>query len=127
MTGNILSYYKVKAVKNTVIEDMEDEVDELPDLYFPRASAILFDEIYHGNYGVLPSSKFVEFIETLGEVFHSEDLAGRLHKVDPNESVSLDYFSFVRWYVEKEVSLDSTEEAECLVGWSCKVILMDLK
>ena len=38
-------------------------------------------------------------------------------KVDPNESVSLDRFAFLRWYVDKEVSLDSTEEAERLVGW----------
>ena len=31
------------------------------------------------------------------------------------------------WYVEKEVSLDSVEDAEFLVGWSCKVSLMDLQ
>ena len=28
--------------------------------------------------------KFVELIETLGESFHSEDMAGHLRKVDPN-------------------------------------------
>ena len=62
-------------------------------------------------------------IETLGEGFHGEELAGQLRKVDPNESGSLDRFAFVRWYVdlvegpdgdklEEEVSLDSAEEAE---------------
>ena len=34
-------------------------------------------------------------IETIGEGFHSEELAGCLRKVDPNESVSLDPFTFV--------------------------------
>ena len=47
-------------------------------------------------------------------------------KVYPNESGSLEHFDFVRWYVNKEVSLDSAEEAYCFVGWGCKVILMDL-
>ena len=89
-------------------EDVEDDVYEIPDSYFSKAAAILFDEIYHGKAGFLPLSKFVEFIETLGGGFHSEDLASHLHKVDPNESGSLDYFAFVRWYVKKEVSLDST-------------------
>ena len=50
-----------------------------------------------------------------------------LNKVYPHESGSLDRFAFVRWYVDKEVSLDSTEEAERLVGWYCKVRLMDLQ
>ena len=125
--GNTPFSYNCKTVKKTLIEDVEYDLDELPDSDFAKATARLFDKIDHGKYGFLPPSKFVDFIETLGEVFHSEDLAGRLHKVDPNESVSLDYFSFVRWYVEKELSLDSTEEAEYLVGWSCKVILIDLK
>ena len=51
--------------------------------------------------------------------FHGEDLAGQLRKVDPNESGSLDHFSFVLCYVElfegpdvnkleEEVSLEST-------------------
>ena len=66
-------------------------------------------------------------IETLVEVFHSEELTGHLWKVDPKESGSLDRFDFVRWYVDEEVSLDLSEEAECLVGWACKVILMGLK
>ena len=54
--------------------------------------------------------KFVELIETLGEGFHSDDLAGNLRKVYPNKSGSLDRFAFVRWCVEKELSLDSAEE-----------------
>ena len=52
----------------------------------------------------------------LGEGFHIEDMAGHPHKVDTNESVSLDRFPFVRWYVGEEVSLDSIEEEERLVG-----------
>ena len=66
-------------------------------------------------------------IKTLGGGGHSEDLAGHLRKVDPNESDSLDRFSFVRWYVDKEVSLESVEEAERLVGWDCRVSLLDLQ
>ena len=34
---------------------------------------------------------------------------------------------FLKWYVNKEVSLDSAEEAERLVGWACKVSLMNLQ
>ena len=54
-------------------------------------------------------------------------MADHLKKVDPNESGSLDRFVFVRRYVGNEVSLDSTEEAECLVGWGCKVSMMYLQ
>ena len=72
-------------------------------------------------------SNFVDFIETIGEGFHSEELAGHLRKVDPNEGGSLDRFDLVRWYVDKDVSLESTGEAECLVSCGCKVILMDLQ
>ena len=50
-----------------------------------------------------------------------------LRKLDPNESVSLDRFAFVRWYVGKEVSMVSVEEAERLVGWGCKIRLIDLQ
>ena len=50
-----------------------------------------------------------------------------LQKVDPNESGRLDRFYFVRWYVDDEVSLESTEKVENLVGWVCKVSLMDLQ
>ena len=49
-----------------------------------------------------------------------------MQKVDPNESSSLDRFDFVRWYVVEEVSMDSTEETESLVGWNCNIILMKL-
>ena len=88
---------------------------------------IVRDKIDHRKDGVLPSSKFVDLIETLGEGFHSEELAGHLWKLDLNESGTLDRFAFVRWYVVEEVYLESTEKAEHLVGWSCKVILMDLQ
>ena len=66
-------------------------------------------------------------VETIGEGFHNEKLAGHLRKVYPNESGSLDRFDFVRWYVVEEVSLDSAEEAELLVGWDCKVSMLDLQ
>ena len=45
---------------------MEDDVDELPDSDFSKASARVFDKIDNGNYGVLILSKSVDFIETLG-------------------------------------------------------------
>ena len=54
-------------------------------------------------------------------------MAGNLWKVHPNESGSLDRFSFVRWYVDKEVFLESSEDEERLVGWYCKVSLMDFQ
>ena len=127
MTGNILSSSKGKTGNKTVIEDVEYDVDELPDSYFAKAAAGVFDKIDNGKAGVLPLSKFVELVETLGEGFHSEELAGHLWKVDPNESGSLDRFAFVRWYVDEEVSLDSAEEAKKLVGWSCKFSLIDLQ
>ena len=110
-----------------MIEDVEDDVDELPNSYFDKAAAMIFDQIDNGKNGVLPSSIYFYLIETLGEVFHSEDLAGHLRKVDPNESGSLDRFSFVRWYVEEEVSLDSAEDTERLVGWAFKVGLVDIQ
>ena len=47
---------------------------------------------------------------------YSEDRAFHLRKLEPNGSVCLDRFSFVRWYVDKEISLDSADEAESLVG-----------
>ena len=50
-----------------------------------------------------------------------------MRKVDPNESGSLDRLDFVRWYVDEEVSMNSTEDAEHLVGWGCKVSMMDLQ
>ena len=71
----------------------------------------VFDKIYHGRYGIHPWSKSVDLIEILGEGFHFEDLSGHLQKVEPNESGSLGCFPFVRWYVDKGVSIDSAEEA----------------
>ena len=79
----------------------------------------LFYEIDNGKAGLLPSSKFGDLIQIIGVGFHGEDLAGQLRKVDPNESGSLDHFSFVMCYVElfegpdgnkleEEVSLEST-------------------
>ena len=110
-----------------MIEDVEDNINELPDSDFSRAAAIIFDNIDHGKDGFLPLSKFIDLIETLGRGFHSEELAGHLQKLYPNESGSLDHFAFVRWYLDEEVSLDCAEEAECLVGWACKVSLVDLQ
>ena len=67
-----------------MVEDVEDDIEELPDSDFAKASAIIFDKIDHGNDGALLSSKFVDLIETLGEDLNSEELAGNLQKVDPN-------------------------------------------
>ena len=67
-----------------MIEDVEYDVDELPYSYFSKAAARVFDRIDNGKDGVLPSSKFVDLIETLGEGFHSDDLAGHWRKVDTN-------------------------------------------
>ena len=44
----------------------------------------VLDKLYNGKDGSLTSSKFVGLIETLGEVFHSEELTGHLQKLDPN-------------------------------------------
>ena len=109
-----------------MIEDVEDDVDELPDSYFFKSAEISFDRIDHGKDGVLPSSNLVDLIVTLWEGFHSEEVAGHLQKLDPDESVSLEHFAFVGWYVDKYVSLESAEEAEHLVVWVCKVRLVDL-
>ena len=102
-----------------MIEDVEDDIDELPDSYFSRSTVRLFDEVHNGKAVLLPSSKFGDLIEIIGVGFHGEDPAGQLRKVDPNESGSLDNFSFVMCYVElfegpdgnkleEEVSLEST-------------------
>ena len=82
-----------------MIEDVEDDIDELPDSDFSRATVRLFYEIDNGSSGLLPSSNFGELIETIGVGVHGEDLVGQLRKVDPNESGSLDNFSFVMCYV----------------------------
>ena len=118
-TGHITLSSKGKTGKKTVIEDVEDDIDELPDLDFSRATVRLFYEIDNGKPGLLPSSKFGDLIEIIGVGFHGDDLAGQLRKVDPNESGSLDHFPFVMCYVElfegpdgnkleEQVSLEST-------------------
>ena len=50
-----------------------------------------------------------------------------MRKVDPNESGSLDHFTSVRWYVDEEVSMDYSEEAELFLGWDCRVSMLDLQ
>ena len=45
-----------------MIEDVEDDVDEPPDLDFYKATVRVFDEIYNGKAGVLPLSKYVDLI-----------------------------------------------------------------
>ena len=84
MNVNIPSSSKVNTDKNTLIEYVEDDVDELPDSDISKSDAIVFDKIDIDKFGVLKLSKFVDMIQTLGEVFHSDDMAGHLHKVDPN-------------------------------------------
>ena len=64
--------YKDKTGEKTVIEDVEDDVDEPPDSYFYKAAAGVFDEIDNGKSGVLPPSKFFDLVETLGKGFHSD-------------------------------------------------------
>ena len=127
MTGDIPSSCKGNKGKTIVIKYVEDDVDELPDSDFSKSASILFDIIDIGKYCVLTQSKFAEFIETLGGGFHNEDMAGHLRKVHPNESGSLDHFYFIRCCVDKEVSLDSVEQADRLVGWGCKFNLMDIQ
>ena len=85
---------------------MEYDVYELPDSDFSKSTSGVFDKIDNGKDGALLLSKYVDLIETLGEGFHSDDLAVHLRKVDTNESVNLDRFTFVRLYVDEEVSLD---------------------
>ena len=109
------------------MEYVEDDVDEISDSDISKAYARVFDKTYNKKTGVLKFSKFFDTIETLGGGFHSDDLAGHLQKLDPNESGSYDRFESVRWYVNKNFSLDYAEEAERLEGWGCKISLMDLQ
>ena len=51
MTSNIPSPYKGKTVKKTVIKDVKDDIDELPDSDFSRATVRLFYEIDNGKAG----------------------------------------------------------------------------
>ena len=96
---------------------VEDIVYELPDSDFSNAAARVFDKLDNGKYGALPLSRFGDFIEMMrvGGV-HSEDMEVHLRKVYPNKSGSLEHFASVIWYVDEEVSLDSSEKAEHLVG-----------
>ena len=100
MTSNIPLSYKGKTGKKTVIEHVEYNIDELPDSDPPKAAVRVFDKIYNGKAGVLTSSICFDFIETLWGSFHSEDLVVHLNKLYPNESVSMDQFYFLRWYVD---------------------------
>ena len=58
MTGNIPLSFKGKTGKNTVIEDVKDDVYELPDSDFSKSAMRVFDKIDHGKDGVLPLSIF---------------------------------------------------------------------
>ena len=74
MTGNIILSSKGNTSEKTVTEDMEDDLDELPDLDYVKSVAIVFDKMDNKKDVVLPSSIFVDLIETLGEGFHIEEL-----------------------------------------------------
>ena len=65
VTGNIPSSSKGKTGEKTVIEDVGDNIDELPDSCFSKYFRRVFDEIDNGMVGVLPSSKFSDLIKTL--------------------------------------------------------------
>ena len=49
-----------------MIEDVEYNVDVLPDSYFTKAAMRVSDKINNGKADVLPPSKYVDLIETLG-------------------------------------------------------------
>ena len=49
MTGHIPSSSKGKTGKNTVVEDVEDDIDELTDSDFSRATVRLFYERDNGK------------------------------------------------------------------------------
>ena len=66
MTGNTPLSYKVNIGEKTWIEDVEDDLDKIPDSDFSKSAAIIFDKIYNGKDGVLPSSN----------LFFSEDPSG---------------------------------------------------
>ena len=55
MNGNIPSLFKGKTGKNTAIEDVEDDIDELPDSDLAKVAARLFDRIDDEKARVLPS------------------------------------------------------------------------
>ena len=37
-----------------MIEDVEDDINELPDSYYSKAPTVVFDKTYNGKDGVLP-------------------------------------------------------------------------
>ena len=47
---------------------------------------------------------------------HSDYMAVHLRKLNPNVSASLEHFDFKKWYVYKEVSLESADVTEYFVG-----------
>ena len=54
MTGNINLSSKGITGENTVIDDVEDDLDELSDSGFSKSATRVFDIIYNGKDGVLP-------------------------------------------------------------------------
>ena len=54
VTGNITSLYKVNAGKKTVMKDVEDDIDGLPDSDFTKASTRLLGEINNETDAFLP-------------------------------------------------------------------------
>ena len=106
---------------------MEDDVDGLSDSDCSKSAAILLDKIDHGKVGVLPSWNLFDLNKTLWDVFHSEEIEDYLSKVYPNETDSLDRFSFLRWYVDEEDFLDFADDAECLVSWGWNFSLIDIQ
>ena len=76
MSGYMSLLSKGKIGKNTLIEDVEDDVDELPDSDFSKSAARVFYEIDNRKADVLPLSNFVDLIETLREALLIEELAG---------------------------------------------------
>ena len=59
VTGNIISSSKGNTRKYTLIEDVEDGIDEPPASYFSKAAARICDEIYNRKSCFLPYSKFL--------------------------------------------------------------------
>ena len=53
---------------------MEDDVDELTESYFVKATARVYDNIDNRKASVLPSLKFFDLVETLGEGCNSEEI-----------------------------------------------------
>ena len=69
MPGNIPSSSKGKTGKNNVTEDVENDVDEIPDSDFSKAATRVFDKIDNGKDGVLQPSNLLTLLKQLGRVF----------------------------------------------------------